>query len=83
MRMARSRAFMRAQLKHPRNQRPGKPDGGEDARDKNGREDQQAKTIRDQLESFHGDTNVKGRRAFFKASRCPCRPVLESVQEVQ
>jgi hypothetical protein len=35
------------------------------------------------LESFHGDTNVKGRRAFFKASRCPCRPVLESVQEVQ
>lgn len=71
---------MRAQLKHPRNQRPGKPDGGEDARDKDGREDQQADTIHDQLESFHGGVNVKRRGAFFKASRCPCRPVWESVQ---
>jgi hypothetical protein len=60
---------MRAQLKHPRNQRPGKPDGGKDARDKDGRKDQQADTIHDQLESFHGDTNVKRRGAFFKASR--------------
>ncbi len=63
---------MRAQLKHPRNQRPGKPDGGEDARDKNGREDKQADTIHDQLESFHSGVNVKGRGEFFKASRGAC-----------